>query len=249
MSAIAMQALGESAATLLDLRLSNRQRANFQTYAEELASWSKRFNLTAITDPLGIEIKHFLDSLSCLRALGQAPVGRLVDVGSGAGFPGIPLKIVSPKLEVTLIEATGKKADFCRHVIECLSLAGIEVEHTRAEDFGRVAGRRQSYDWAVARAVAPLPTLSEYLLPMLKVGGRAIALKGETGPSEAHEADEALRILGGRVSQLIPVELPGVAETRYLVVIDKLAATPAKYPRRSGMPLKRPLGVTRHPVS
>jgi 16S rRNA (guanine527-N7)-methyltransferase len=244
-----MQALGEAAAAMLDLRLSARQRANFQTYAEELARWSRRFNLSAITDPYGIEIKHFLDSLTCLRVLGLACSGRLVDIGSGAGFPGLPLKIACPKLEVTLVEATGKKAEFCRHVIECLSLGGIDVEHARAEDFGRVAGRRQSYDWAVARAVAPLPTLTEYLLPMLKIGGRAVAQKGETGPSEAHEADEALRILGGRVSQLIPIELPGVAETRYLVVIDKLAATPAKYPRRAGMPLKRPLGVTRRPVS
>jgi len=233
--------LQEVAQTRLGVSLSRRQLDAFAWYASELAAWNERFNLTAITDPASIEVKHFLDSLSCLLALKARSGDRLVDVGSGAGFPGLPLKIVMPWLHVTLVEATGKKAEFCRHVVEGLALESVTVVHARAEDVGQMSEHRQTYHWAVARAVAQLQVLAEYLMPLVRLGGRAIAQKGETGPAEAHAAEGALRILGGRVQQLITVELPRVPETRYLVVMEKTAATPGEYPRRAGVPARKPL--------
>jgi 16S rRNA (guanine527-N7)-methyltransferase len=233
--------LQEVAQTRLGVSLTRRQLDGFAWYAAELAAWNERFNLTAITDPSAIEVKHFLDSLTCLLALKPRSGDRMVDIGSGAGFPGLPLKIVMPWLQVTLVEATGKKAEFCRHVVEGLALESVTVVHARAEDVGQMSEHRQTYHWAVARAVAPLQVLAEYLMPLVRVGGRAIAQKGETGPAEAHAAEGALRLLGGRVQQLITVELPRVPETRYLVVMEKTAATPSEYPRRAGMPTRKPL--------
>ncbi len=167
--------------------------------------------------------------------------GKLVDVGSGAGFPGIPLKIACPNLRVMLVESTRKKVEFCQHVIDGLGLEGIQASHIRAEELGHEPGQRGAYDWAVGRAVASLRVLGEYLLPFLRVGGRMIAMKGETGPAEAHEAEGALRLLGGQIERLLPIELPTVAETRYLILVDKVSATPSEYPRRPGVPSKRPL--------
>lgn len=229
------------AQTLLGLRLTTRQADALLIYERELIAWNEKFNLTAIREPESIRSKHFLDSLSCILALREAPPGKLVDVGTGAGFPGIPLKIILPGLKLTLVESVGKKADFCRHITECLGLEGVEILHARAEEVGRMPSHRGQYDWAVARAVASLPVLAEYLLPLVRLAGRVLAQKGESGPAEAHAAERALKLLGGRVRQLIPVTLPGVAEDRYLVVIDKIAATPEAYPRRPGMPAKIPL--------
>lgn len=234
--------LRSAALSLVGLALSPRQVVAFERYATELVDWNRRFNLTAITDREQIEVKHFLDSLTCLLAMRGRPLGRAVDVGTGAGFPGLPLKIACPGLQLTLVESVGKKAQFCRHVVEVLGLEAVEVIHARAEEVGRRPGHREGYDWALARAVAPLPVLVEYLMPLLKVGGRAVAQKGESGPAEAQAAERALGILGGRLLQLIPVEIPGVAEARYLIVMEKTAATPAQYPRRPGMAAKRPLG-------
>jgi 16S rRNA (guanine527-N7)-methyltransferase len=234
--------LQEVSQTLLGLTLSSHHLESFEIYASELIAWNKRVNLTAITDPKDIEVKHFLDSLTCLRVIGLQPEGKLIDIGSGAGFPGLPLKITCPQLKVTLIESIGKKVEFCHHIVKRLRLKGVEIFHDRAERLGRQDMHRQAYDWAVARAVAAIPVLAEYALPFLRLGGRAIIMKGETGPAEAHAAESALQLLGGRVSQLIPLELPQIVETRYLVLVDKVAATPAKYPRRPGIPEKRPVG-------
>ncbi len=228
--------------SLLGLRLTRRQTEALGWYATELISWNQRFNLTAITDPAEIESKHFLDSLSCLLAMRERQADRVVDIGTGAGFPGLPLKIVCPQLQMTLVEATGKKLDFCRHIVQGLGLEHVDLVHGRAEDIGHSPDHRQSYDWAVARAVASMPVLVEYLLPLLRLGGRAVAQKGESGPAEAHAAEAALKVLGGRTHQVIRVELPGVAEVRFLVVVEKAAATPPEYPRRAGLPAKRPLG-------
>jgi 16S rRNA (guanine527-N7)-methyltransferase len=233
--------LKEAVRKLLNRELSSRQLDAFAWYSSELREWNQRFNLTAIKDTAGIEIRHFLDSLTCYLAMNVKPGDTVVDVGTGAGFPGIPLKILCPKMELTLIEATRKKVEFCNHVVAGLGLENVEVVHGRAEDTARDGRYREAYDIALARAVAPLPVLVEYLLPFLKIGGRAIAQKGETAHAEAHDAEAALVLLGGRVDRLIPVELPGVVETRYLVVLKKLVATPEKYPRRAGMPEKRPL--------
>jgi 16S rRNA (guanine527-N7)-methyltransferase len=236
-----MEKLKWDAQTLLGIRLSTRQVEALERYEKELISWNERFNLTAIREPESIRIKHFLDSLSCLLALREAPPSRLVDVGTGAGFPGLPLKIVIPTIRLTLVESVGKKAEFCRHMVDVLGLEGVDVLHARAEEIGQMRGQRGLYDWATARAVASLPVLLEYLLPLVRIGGRVLAQKGESGPTEVQASERALHILGGQVHQLIPVHLPGVAEDRYLVVINKIAATPDHYPRRPGTPSRNPL--------
>jgi 16S rRNA (guanine527-N7)-methyltransferase len=236
-----MQELAQQAQRQLGLHLTRSQVSALSLFERELVDWNIRFNLTAIRDPHEIRIKHFLDSLTCLMALHENPVDRLIDVGTGAGFPGIPIKVVYPKMQLTLVESVGKKAEFCRHVVNILDLHGVEVVRERAEVLGQNPSYREQYDWAVARAVAILPVLGEYLLPLVRVGGSMLAMKGESGPAEAHSAERALRVLGGHLRQLIPVTLPGVAEERYLVVIDKLAATPVGYPRKVGIPAKHPL--------
>ena len=169
------------------------------------------------------------------------PASHLIDVGTGAGFPGIPLKILYPSMQVTLVELVGKKAAFCQHIIEVLRLDGVEILNARAEDVGQNPKHREKYDLAVARAVAQLNVLSEYLLPLVKVGGTMLAQKGESGPAEAQSAEHAMKLLGGKLQQLIPLTLPGVVEERYLVLVDKFHATPPKYPRKAGTPYKEPL--------
>ena len=236
-----MQQLTQYAHRQLGLRLTRSQLSALSLYERELVDWNTRFNLTAIRDPQEIYIKHFLDSLTSLQALRETSVGRLIDIGTGAGFPGLPIKIVYPKMSLTLVESVGKKAEFCRHVVKILDLQGVEVVQERAETLGQDPSYREQYDWAVARAVAILPVLAEYLLPLVRVGGSMLAMKGESGPAEAHATEYAIRVLGGHLRQLLPVTLPGVAEERYLVVIDKVAATPSGYPRKVGIPAKRPL--------
>ncbi len=233
--------LSHRAATHLGIRLTPQQCAALETYKRELLAWNQRMNLTAIRDPEAVEAKHFLDSLSCLRVMDCPSPLRVVDVGTGAGFPGLVLKIACPAWQVTLVEAVEKKVRFCRHMIETLGLSGVSVLHARAEDLGRDPAYRERFDWAVARAVARLPILAEYLLPLVRVGGRMLAQKGGTGPAEAQEAEYALQVLGGELERVVPVEVPGVAEERYLVVVRKVAPTPPPYPRRPGMPAKRPL--------
>jgi 16S rRNA (guanine527-N7)-methyltransferase len=236
-----MEKLKQEALTLLDIRLTNQQISALKLYEEQLLAWNQRFNLTAVRDVEGIRTKHFLDSLTCLKVLRELPPKRLIDVGTGAGFPGIPLKIICPAMRLTLVESVGKKIEFCRFMVQELGLDGVEVLQGRAEEVGRLPAHREQYDWAVARAVANLPTLAEYLLPFVKVGGRVLAQKGESGPAEAHQVEHALRFLGGSLRQLVPINLPGVVENRYLVIIDKVAATPNAYPRRVGIPTKKPL--------
>jgi len=226
---------------LTGLRLTPRQVSAFEIYERELLDWNEMFNLTAIRDPEGVRTKHFLDSLTCLIEMRDSAPARLIDVGSGAGFPGIPLKIVMPNLRLTLVESVGKKANFCSHIVDVLNLEHVEVLSNRAEEVGQLPRHREAYDWAVARAVAALPVLAEYLLPLVKMGGNVLAQKGESGPMEAHAAENAFRILGGRLKKITPVVLPGVAEQRFLIVIQKVAATPPRYPRRVGVPLKSPL--------
>ncbi len=228
----------------LKIRLTSEQLDALTLYQRELVAWNARFNLTAITDEAGIQVRHFLDSFSCLRALdaGEQFSGKtVIDVGTGAGFPGIPLKILCAGMHLTLLEATAKKVDFLKHIVTQLALDNVTIIHGRAEELGQIREHRQRYDWAVARAVAEMPILAEYLLPLVKVGGRALAQKGEGAPAEVQRGEWAITQLGGRVRRLAPIELRGLAETRYLVVLDKVAATPDKYPRRAGIPNKRPL--------
>ncbi len=236
-----MDRLTQEAHDLFGITLTPAQTAALEVYARELEDWNRRVSLTAIRDPDEARVKHFLDSLSCLMVMRQTPIQRVIDVGTGAGFPGLPLKIVCPQIHLTLVESVGKKLEFCRHMVETLGLESVELINARAESVGRMDAHRETYDWALARAVANLPVLVEYLLPLVRIGGRMLAQKGETGPAEALSAENAIQHLGGRIHQLMPLTLPGVVEQRYLVVVDKVAATPEKYPRRVGVPGKRPL--------
>ncbi len=236
-----MEKLAQDLRSLVGIQLTSRQLAAFKKYEEVLLEWNKNINLTAIRDGEGIRNKHFLDSLTCMLAWRDRPPERLIDIGTGAGFPGIPLKIIMPRLQLTLVESVGKKLEFCRHIVDILGLENVTCLQARAEELGLAREHREKYDWAVARAVANLPVLAEYLLPLVRIGGGMLAQKGETGPAEAHKADRAIHVLGGRIKQLIPVLLPGVTEERFLVVVDKVSATPPGYPRRVGLPAKRPI--------
>ena len=236
-----METLARDAQALFNVHLSGRQVLALLTYEKELLEWNQKFNLTAIRDAESIRTKHFLDSFSCVLAWKASPPNQLIDVGTGAGFPGIPLKILYPSLKLTLVESVGKKAMFCQHIVRVLGLEQVEVIQARAEDLGQDPGHREKYDWAIARAVANLNVLSEYLIPLAKIGGAVLAQKGESGPAEAQSAEEAMKLLGGKLKQLIPVNLPGVADDRYLVVVEKVAATPPRYPRKPGIPMKQPL--------
>jgi 16S rRNA (guanine527-N7)-methyltransferase len=226
---------------LLALELSPEVQRAFSLYADELLAWNEHTNLTAITHPEAIEMRHFLDSLSVILAVPITPGQRVIDVGTGAGFPGLPLRLIRSQIELTLLEATAKKTDFLTHIARRLNLNNVRIQNARAEEAGQDAADRERFDVVLARAVAQMPVLAEYMLPLCKVGGRCVALKGENAVIETQQAEHALRILGGRLEKVIPVELPQVAETHYLVVIEKIAATPPKYPRRAGIPSKRPL--------
>ena len=236
-----MDQLVRHAEELFQIRLSGRQITALATYERELLEWNRKFNLTAIRDAESIRAKHFLDSLSCSLAWGVHPPRHLIDIGTGAGFPGLPLKILYPSMKLTLVESVGKKAMFCEHVVRLLGLDGVEVMQSRAEQVGCDPAHREQHDWAVARAVANMNVLSEYLLPLVRVGGTMLAQKGESGPAETQAAEKAIHLLGGKLRKVIPVSLPGVVDERFLVLVDKTATTPPKYPRKPGMPARRPL--------
>jgi 16S rRNA (guanine527-N7)-methyltransferase len=236
-----MDNLVHNAQELFHVHLTRRQVMALLTYERELLDWNLKFNLTAIRDTESIRTKHFLDSFSCVLAWGANPPNRLIDVGTGAGFPGLPLKILYPGMKLTLVESVGKKAMFCEHIVRMLGLDNVEVIKGRAEDVGQLPAHREKYEWAVARAVANMNVLCEYLLPLVKINGMMMALKGESGPAEAQSAEKTMKLLGGKLKQVLPVNLPGVADDRFLVLVDKFAATPPKYPRKPGMPMKQPL--------
>jgi len=236
-----MEKLAQEFHALTGATLSPQQINALEAYNQELIAWNNIHNLTAIREPEQVCIKHFLDSLSACLVMNSSQLDRVIDVGTGAGFPGLPLKILYPQMQLTLVESIGKKTAFCEHVINKLNLEGVKVIQMRAEELGKLKEHREQYDWALARAVAVMPVLLEYLLPLVRVGGCVLSMKGESGPAESQIAEEATQILGGHLRKLQLVTLPGVAEERYLVVIDKVAATPEKYPRRVGIPAKRPL--------
>lgn len=236
-----MEKLVRNARELFNVRITGLQAVALMTYEKELLEWNQKINLTAIRDAESIRTKHFLDSFSCVLAWQANPPASLIDVGTGAGFPGLPLKILYPNLKLTLVESVGKKAKFCEHIVSKLGLEEANVIHARAEDIGQDPNHREKYDWAVARAVANLNILSEYLLPLVKVGGAIVSQKGTNAPTEIETAKKAAKMLGGKWRELISVKLPDVSEKRYLAIADKVSATPKNYPRKAGIPAKQPL--------
>lgn len=210
----------------------------FEEYLKELLEWNKRFNLTAITDPEEVKIKHFEDSLSLLKTI-HLTTQSLIDIGAGAGFPGIPLKIKCPQIQLTLVEATRKKVEFLRHVVNKLDLKNVEIVWGRAEEIAKE--KREQYDIALSRAVANLNVLSELCLPLVKVGGIFIAYKEEKIEAEVKASENAIKLLGGKLKEIKKVKLPNSDIVRSLIIIEKISPTPEKYPRRPGMANKRPL--------
>lgn len=228
----------------LGIELSTEHLALFDLHAREMLSWNQRMNLTAIVEPEEVWTRHFLDSLTTKAALEGRLTGRawVIDVGAGAGFPGLPLKVVCSEMRLTLLESTGKKATFLEHVVRAMSLSDVDVVWKRAEDLAREPEHRERYDVVLARAVAPMPALAELTLPLCRMGGRVVALKKGDVAGEIEAAGHAVRVLGGRAAELRPVEVPELGtDLRWLVAIDKVKPSPGVYPRRAGTPQKHPL--------
>jgi 16S rRNA (guanine527-N7)-methyltransferase len=228
-----------SDARTFGLQLDGRQTARLGSFAQMMLAWNEKVNLTAITDDEGIAVRHFVDSLSALPLVAEG--AAVVDVGTGAGFPGIPFAVARPDLSVTLLDSLEKRVRFLKAVTESLGLANVQIRHGRAEDFGREAGWRECFDVAVARAVASLPVLMEFCLPFVRVGGLFLAMKGPDIAGEASDSAKALRILGGRIADIRTFVLPGTDMSRNIVVVEKERPTPEAYPRKSGKPSREPL--------
>jgi 16S rRNA (guanine527-N7)-methyltransferase len=234
-----------SGATKLGLQLSLRQLEQFEIYYQELLDWNRRLNLTAITGYKSVQIKHFLDSLSVTLAWQQAISNmgfQLIDVGSGAGLPGVPLKILWPDIRLVLLDSTAKKAAFLYNLIQKLGLDDVEIVVGRAEEVAHDPHYREKFDVVLSRAVAPLPTLVELTLSFATIGGRFIAQKKGLIDSEVSRAGEAIGRLGGILREVRRIKLGEFTDERWLILIDKVSPTSRQYPRRPGIPSKRPLG-------
>jgi 16S rRNA (guanine527-N7)-methyltransferase len=236
-----MATLAEQAAATAGVVLTGAQVAQFEGYQQALTEWNAHTNLTAITAPDEVRVRHFLDSLTVAQAVPMVDGLRLIDVGTGGGFPGLPLAMAFPAIQVTLLEATGKKINFLEHVISLTGVKNATTLKARAEDAGHMPDQRAAYDVVVARAVARLPSLLEYLLPLAKVGGVCVAMKGRTAVQEATDSARALMTLGGKLKATHEITLPGLDEPHYLIVVEKVAATPSGYPRQPGIPTRKPI--------
>ncbi len=224
------------------MNITDEQKKKFDRYYELLIEWNQKINLTAITDRDEVWLKHFEDSLSIERIMDMTSIDAVIDVGTGAGFPGIPLKIAYPHLKITLLDSLDKRLRFLDKVVRELNLSDVTMIHGRAEDYGRDPDHREKYDLCVSRAVASLPVLSELCIPFVRIGGCFVAYKSEKAEVELNDSDRAISLLGARIGSMEQFSLSDGELNRILIKIDKLVPTPDKYPRRAGVPSKKPLG-------
>ena len=228
----------------IGINLNKEQIKKFSQYLELLIQWNQKINLTSLKTPPEIIIKHFLDSISCIKVFDKyidIEGISIIDVGTGAGFPGIPIKIVCPSISLSLLEARKKKTIFLEKIVEEMNFQRVEILNGRAEAFGKCPDYREKYDIALSRAVALLSTLSEYCLPLIRVGGLFVAQKGRSYKEEIDKALKTVQLLGGELIGVENVRIPFINQERYLLVIKKIKDTPSKYPRKEGLPQKRPL--------
>lgn len=225
----------------LNIQLTEDMQEQFYEYFKLLVEWNKVMNLTGITEYEEVNEKHFVDSLSIVKIIDPENIESVIDIGTGAGFPGIPLKIAFPHLQITLLDSLNKRIRFLDTVIEKLGLTGIKTIHGRAEDFAKQKEYREQYDLCVSRAVANLSTLAEYCIPYIHVGGMFIPYKSGDIDEELSGSEKAVHILGGDMEELVKFELPGTDIKRSFIKIKKLSTTPKKYPRKAGLPSKEPL--------
>ncbi len=226
-------------ANFLKIHFSVEQLEQFFAYMNLLIEWNEKMNLTAITEPEEIILKHFIDSITILKEIEDD--SKIVDVGTGAGFPGIPLSIMNPTFKITLVDSLNKRLIFLQEVVNQLKLQNIEIVHARAEEFGQNKKYRESFDISTSRAVANLSTLSEYLIPLVKVNGKVISMKASETQEEINEAKKAIEVLGGKIEKIEEFNLPESDIGRTVITIKKDKQTPSKYPRKPGTPSKEPI--------
>jgi len=222
-----------------EINLSEEQQGMFYEYMQLLLEWNEKMNLTAITEPKEVLIKHFIDSISIKPYIEKEE--KVLDVGTGAGFPGIPLKIVLPDNEFILLDSLNKRINFLKQVITNLKLEKIEAVHGRAEEFCKIPKKREGYDIVTSRAVAKLNVLLEYMLPFVKIGGKCICMKSSEISEELQEAGKAIEVLGGKIEKVEEIILENTDIQRKIVIIKKIKETPKKYPRKAGTPIKEPI--------
>jgi len=228
----------------LGINLNEEQIKKFSRYLELLVQWNQKINLTSLKTPQEIIIKHFLDSISCIKVINNyidAERINIIDIGTGAGFPGMPIKIICSSIRLSLLEARKRKTTFLEKVIKEMNFQQVKILNGRAETFGKGADHREKYDIAISRAVARLNVLSEYCLPLVRVGGLFIAQKGRSYNQETEKSLKVVQLLGGELIGVENVIIPFINQERYLLVIKKIKCTPSKYPRKEGLPQKRPL--------
>ena len=223
----------------LNIHFSVEQLEQFFVYMNLLIEWNEKMNLTAIIEPEEIILKHFIDSITILKEIKDD--SKIVDVGTGAGFPGIPLSIMNPTLKITLVDSLNKRLIFLQEVVDKLKLKNIEIVHARAEEFGQNKKYREKFDISTSRAVANLSTLSEYLIPLVKLGGKVISMKAAEAQDEINEAKKAIEILGGKIEKIEEFNLPQSDIGRTIITIKKERQSPNKYPRKPGTPSKEPI--------
>ena len=228
-----------SYAEKINIKFTEEQLEKFYQYMNMLLEWNEKINLTAIVEPKEVILKHFIDSLTINKYLKEN--ATLADVGTGAGFPGIPLKILRPDIKVTLVDSLNKRINFLNEVIEKLNLEDIVIVHSRIEDFGKNKSYREKFDYVTARAVANLAVLSEYLIPIAKIGGKCVCMKGSNVEEEITSGKNAINVLGGKIEKVDEFVLPDSDISRNVIILSKIKNTPARFPRKAGMPSKEPL--------